>query len=236
MGSWGAFAASCIELQLRVLCATLRILTLLLQSRRPRRLKYEPPGTMQKVIILERYAIPTARAALHERVAKQRYDAAPATRAHAQKNRADCFLEHASHIDQKLFIATSNGKTAEAVRLISEGAPLDWQGRIGMAPLHSASANGHMEIAMLLMKKKCDINITSKKGDTPLIYAASNNNMAIVRILVEALCDIDIRGEKNKTAAEHAKKYGRHAIAEYLTNEAPRVQVHSSRCAHIFRC
>ena len=84
---------------------------------------------------------------------------------------------------------------------------------------------------MLLLENKCNLNATAKNGDTPLIYAAWNNNLAIVRILVEAGCDITIRGYKNKTAAERAKEYGKDAIAEYLTNEAPRVQVHSPQRA-----
>jgi len=84
---------------------------------------------------------------------------------------------------------------------------------------------------MLLHENKCNLNVTDEDGDTPLIYAARNNKMDTVRALVEAGCDITIRGEENKTAAEWAKKKGNDAIAEYLTNEAPRVQVHSTHRA-----
>ena len=84
---------------------------------------------------------------------------------------------------------------------------------------------------MLLLENKCNLNVTGKERDTPLIWAAYNNKMDTVRALVEAGCDITIRGEKNKTAAEWAKRRGHSAIAEYLTNEAPRVQVHSTHRA-----
>ena len=94
-----------------------------------------------------------------------------------------------------------------------------------------ASRNGHTEIVMLLHENKCNLNITDNDGDTPLIFAAYNNKMDTVRALVEAGCDITIRSYKNKTAAEWAKEVGRHAMAEYLTNEAPRVQVHSTHRA-----
>ena len=100
-----------------------------------------------------------------------------------------------------------------------------------MAPLHWASWYGYTEIVMLLLEKKCNLNVTDKDGDTPLILAAWNNKMDTVRALVEAGCDITIRGDGNMTAAEWAKGAGRHAIAEYLTNEAPRVQVHSTHRA-----
>ena len=90
---------------------------------------------------------------------------------------------------------------------------------------------GDTEIVMLLLENKCNLNITDENGDTPLIWAARNNKMDTVRALVEAGCDITIRGDENKTAAEAATEEGYHAIAEYLTNEAPRVQVHSTQRA-----
>ena len=81
---------------------------------------------------------------------------------------------------------------------------------------------------MLLLEKKCNLNVTDNDGNTPLIQAAYWNKMDNVRALVEAGCDITIRGgQGNKTAAEVAKRWGHPAIAEYLTNEAQRVQVHS---------
>ncbi len=136
------------------------------------------------------------------------------------------------HIHQKLSDACRDGETAEVKRLIAEGTPVDWQDVTGQAPLHGASWNGHTEIMMLLLENKCNINVTNRDGNTPLIYAAYNNKMDTVRALVEAGCDITIRSYKNKTAAERANKNkGTGPIAEYLTNEAPRVQVHSTHRA-----
>ena len=140
-------------------------------------------------------------------------------------------MKCALHIHQNLFWACNNGKTAEAKRLIAEGAPVDWQDVDGCTPLHGASVYGHTEIVMLLLENKCDAKITDKKGNPPLIWAARNNNMDTVRALVEAGCDITIRGGKNKTAAEWAKQIGHHATEEYLANEAPRVQVRSTHRA-----
>ena len=87
---------------------------------------------------------------------------------------------------------------------------------------------------MLLLKNKCKLNVTNKYGSTPLINAARRNKMDIVRALVEAGCDITVRNDEGKTAAERAKQMRNDALAEYLTNEAPRVQVHSTHCTHIF--
>ena len=134
-------------------------------------------------------------------------------------------------IHQKLFSACAKGKTAEAKRLIAEGALVDWQNEYGGTSLHVTSYYGMTEIVMLLLQNKCNINVTTKKGDTPLIWAARFGKMDIVRILVKALCDITACGYQNKTAVEWARKEGHPAIAEYLANEAPRVQVHSTHCA-----
>ena len=126
---------------------------------------------------------------------------------------------------QRLLKACRKGKTAEAKELIAKGAPVDWQDEKGSAPLHTASWNGHTELVMLLIKNKCNLNVTDKKGNTPLIWAALNNKMDNVVALVKALCDITIRGYKNRTAAGKAKQKGNDAIADYLTNQAPSVQV-----------
>ena len=82
---------------------------------------------------------------------------------------------------------------------------------------------------MLLLENKRNLNITDKHGNTPLILATQCNNMDAIRALVEAGCDVTIRGEHNMTAAEHANRgKGTGPIAEYLTNEAPRIRFHSS--------
>ena len=126
-------------------------------------------------------------------------------------------MKCALHIHQKLLNACFEGKTAEAKRLIAEGAPVNWQNQSWCAPLHGASYNGHTEIVMLLLRNKCDTNVTDKLGNTPLINAACNNKMDIVRALVEAGCDITIRNKKGKTAAERANRdKGTGPIAEYL--------------------
>ena len=136
-------------------------------------------------------------------------------------------MKCALHIHQKILWACEKGVTFEVKRLIAEGAPVDWQDPVfGWAPLHTASNDGNADIVMLLLENKCNLNVTTKMGDTPLILAAKCDKMLTVCALVEAGCDITIRDNKNKTAAEWAKMLGYHALAEYLTNEAPRVQVH----------
>ena len=145
-------------------------------------------------------------------------------------------MKCALHIHQELRIACRYGKTAEAKRLIAGGAPVNWQTVRGSAPLHFASIWGHTATVMLLIENKCNLNVTDKLGNTPLICAALYNKMDTVRALVEAGCDITIRGEDNKTAAEVARQEGNHAVAEYLTNEAPRVQVYSTHRARAAPC
>ena len=126
-------------------------------------------------------------------------------------------------IDQELYDASRDGKTEEAHKLVREGVPVDWQDEDGLAPLHMASSRGDIEIITLLVEHKANTNITDMWGNTPLIYAALSNRVAIVHELVLAGAVITIRGKASKTAAELAHQYGHHAIAGYLSNEAPRV-------------
>ena len=123
------------------------------------------------------------------------------------------------------------GKTAEAKRLIAEGASVDWQDENGTAPLHIAIINGHTEIVMLLLENKCNPNVTDADGETPLICAAFRNRMTIARELAWSLCDLKIPDKEGKTAAEVAKGKGHDALAEYLANQAPREQVRLASCA-----
>ena len=93
-GSWGPFAVSAIVLRSCVSPAAPQILTLPLPSPRPHRPKYELIRVARRPCAsdinlkqskrgLDRYALPPARAALRERVPKQRYDAALAAGPHA---------------------------------------------------------------------------------------------------------------------------------------------------------
>ena len=137
---------------------------------------------------------------------------------------ADCALQCALHIHQHLLRACRDGKTAEAKELIDDETNVNLM-EDGMTPLLWAIKNGNMEIVMLLIKnKKCNLNVTDVFGDTPFVYAYRNNNTDAVRALVEAGCDITIPGYKSKSAAERAKDFRYLAIAEYLANQAPRVQ------------
>ena len=98
-------------------------------------------------------------------------------------------------IHQDLYWACRHGKTAEAKRLIAEGAPVDWQNEYGETPLHMASCYGHTEILMLLLENKCNLNVTDYDGNTPLVHATYHNKMAAVETLVEEGCDITFYGE-----------------------------------------
>ena len=124
--------------------------------------------------------------------------------------------------------AGRKGNTAEAKRLIQEGASVNLQDDLGWAPLHVASANGSKDIVLLLIEKKANINITNKHGDTALCRAAYHNQMNTARALVEAGADTTIRNGMGMIAATRAKNRGYQAVAEYLTNDAPHIRFHSS--------
>ena len=122
-----------------------------------------------------------------------------------------------SNLGKKLLKACEDGNTAEADRLIREGAPVNHKNDVGVTPLYVASEHGHTEIVMLLVDKGAKLNITTDEGNTPLIMAAWHNDMATVRVLVDAGADTKISGSCNKTAdeeADHGKGTG--PIAQYI--------------------
>ena len=124
--------------------------------------------------------------------------------------------------------AAQNGDTAEAKRLLDAGAPIDWTDDAGEAPLHHASWHKRLDTVMMLTKHKANLNITGNNGNTPLLYAAHQGEEKIVRALVKARGDPSIRGWGDKDAAVHAKEEGHDNIAEYLTPEVQRQQVHAN--------
>lgn len=129
---------------------------------------------------------------------------------------ANCALEHALQIDQKLLWASIRGYTAEVTQRCAQGAPVNFQDPNGFAPLHLASTRGKTDMVKVLIEHKANLNVVNKSGETPLIMAARQNHMDTVRALVEAKADITIRNKVDKTASEKAKKLGHHAITEYL--------------------
>ena len=167
----------------------------------------------------------------------------PAARAGADRGHADRTLRHASRVIQMLCHSCTACEGfpvdfAEVSRLIARGAPIDYQGSGGGTPLHEACVAYDHRVMMLLIRHKANLNITDTSGNTPLAYAARECHLRAVRNLVWSLCDLKIRNNEGKTAAEMAKEgpwwasgSGRDefhdALAEYLTNEAPREQVRS---------
>lgn len=178
----------------------------------------------QHLISLEMYVLLAARAAPRERLAKQgnyNCDHADAW--------ADSHLKCARYIDQELVNACFSQDTEEVKRLITAGAPVDWQNKNGRAPLHYESKIGNRETVLLLIQSKAKVNITDMFGDTPLILAARADRLETVRELVRAGAYTRIRGKKNKTACMWAREYKRDSVADYLTQDALLEQVCSCR-------
>ena len=66
---------------------------------------------------------------------------------------------------------TKDGDTAEALRLMVAGAPVDWQSKLGRTALHLAAFGGKMELADALIGVGAQLDLQDIGGKTPLIMA-----------------------------------------------------------------
>jgi len=71
----------------------------------------------------------------------------------------------------QLLTASSQGNTSEVLRLLSEGALVNYHDKYGDTPLSYAVYSGHTVTAIALLDKGAVINSQDTKGDTPLILA-----------------------------------------------------------------
>ena len=138
--------------------------------------------------------------------------------------------------DAPINYAAFFGYTEMVKMLLDYKANVDTANDRGETPLFSASGNAinqafnknKAEIVKMLLNSRADVDKAQEDQFTPLIYAAMEGRFPVVKLLVEAGADITIRekitGFERKTAAEDAKVKGHDHIADYLTNEAPRVQ------------
>ena len=92
-------------------------------------------------------------------------------------------MKCALHIHQKLYDACWEGNTAEAKRVIAEGAPVDLQDVDGNTPLIEAARENNMTIARELAWSLCDLKIPNKEGKTAAEMAKEKGHDALAEYL-----------------------------------------------------
>ncbi len=118
-----------------------------------------------------------------------------------------------------LHLACFFGRTAAAVWLVKEGAPVNEaaDNETRVAPLHSAVAGAdaaaRLTIARALLDHGADPNARQQKGFTALHAAALHGDEALVRLLLERGAEPALATDDGRTAADLARETGHPAVA-----------------------
>ncbi len=116
--------------------------------------------------------------------------------------------------DSPLLIAAKNGHAEIVEILLSRGADLGIEDRLGLTVLHGAVSKGQKHIVGLLISNGLDVNGRTKNGRNPLHVVGSNKEIA--ELLIEKRADVNAKDDNGTTPLDYAtgetmdifRKYG----------------------------
>lgn len=125
-------------------------------------------------------------------------------------------------VSAALVMAAREGKKQEVIKLISNGANLDFQGNSGRTPLMEAIYFGHKEIAKELIMAGASLDTQDDfLGKTLLMHVATSGNKEIVVELIKAGAKLDIQDNYGNTALILASDVGqKEIVAELISSGA----------------
>ena len=113
-----------------------------------------------------------------------------------------------------LILATSNGLSGIALRLIEAKVNLDAQDGSGSTALKHASRNGLDSVVKALIDKGANLNLADEEGWTPLISAASRAAWGAMQHLIDADAEVNHTADGGTTALREvvSRRLLRHGI------------------------
>ncbi len=85
----------------------------------------------------------------------------------------------------KLTEAIRDKRFEEALRLIEEGADINYVDIYRTTPLLYAIQYNNLDMVRVLVERGADVNYVNSIGSTPLMYAISEENFEIVKYLLD---------------------------------------------------
>ncbi len=85
--------------------------------------------------------------------------------------------------------------------VLSKGADVDFQDRIGYSALHFAAQNGAFDLAKILIENGAEVNIRDVHGNIPLWTAMFNSKLAInsiTKLLLKHHSDVELQNNYGK--------------------------------------
>ncbi len=128
----------------------------------------------------------------------------------------------------KLLEAIKKHHNKEAMRLINDGAFVDFQDPAGNTPLHYGAGLGWTEIVRLLVKCRARVNLSNNELDTPLHWAALGGHAESLTILISGGARIDSRSKSGETPLHLAVDKGHMEAVRLLVENHASVNMQSA--------
>lgn len=118
--------------------------------------------------------------------------------------------------NQQLITAIGNNNNQLAMRLLNQGANVNYQIERKDTPLFIAVRRNNLDMVKELLNRGANPNIQNDIGDTPLLEAIDNSNFEIVKELVDH--GADLRSHIGETPLIAAVFHNEDEIVEFLLN------------------
>lgn len=103
-------------------------------------------------------------------------------------------------LGEELIEAVYAGNHEEAMQLINEGAPVDYENEHGLTPLLFAAQNNSDACVRILLKANACVDQEDHNGSTALYYAAKNGNSETLKLLIAAKPSLNKPNKYGSTA------------------------------------
>ena len=125
---------------------------------------------------------------------------------------------------RKLFYAAQANDSALVLKLLKQGAELEWRNPNGWTPLAIACQRGRYEAAEALCAHGAELDVRDDSQNTPLMWAACsgfNGSTKICEMLLALGADPSLKDNNGKTALDYARQYNKPECAALLQPVTP---------------
>lgn len=120
-------------------------------------------------------------------------------------------------LNHALITATWSGKKDEVLKLLSNGADINYADKNGDTALICASCSNYPALVKILLDDKdIDVNYKNKWGKTPLVYASMCSPAIVQMLLTRKDIDVNCQSDDGSTALLEASKANKLEIVKML--------------------
>ena len=120
-----------------------------------------------------------------------------------------------------MFEAAKANDSALVLKLLKQGAELEWRHPNGLTPLARACLDGRYEAAEALCAHGAELDARDDYQTTPLMHAAWNGRSKICEMLLALGADPSLKNKDGKTALDKAREQNKPECAALLQPVTP---------------